>query len=132
MALLEIVSAKLAKVNSKRILRVLVMTKRNKFSRPFTKASLKYLSGEYQKVEAHRIQNEISVYEIVDAFGAKNIETDIFQELNEIIHQIAKEEDALKTIANIDSDTCLLTNLWVWAHLFNKTVQMSASNTPDE
>ena len=132
MGLLEIVSAKLAKVNANRIRRVLAMTKRNKFSKPATKASLKYLSGEYHKDGSQKIQNEISVYEIVDAFGAKNIESDIFHELNQIIHKIAVEEDALKTIANIDSDTCLLTNLWVWAHLFNKSLKMSASNSPDE
>ena len=81
--------------------RVLKVCKRNSDSRNVLLEACNFQNSEYNKLDAPELlYNEISIFELVEAFGAMNIDIEIFDKIDIVIDKCAAEKDVLKVKKN--------------------------------
>lgn len=107
------------KVRVKDVKRVLNVCVRNTDHKEVLESANQYLSTEYNKHDINELKEEVSVFDLIESFGAMNIDVSIFKNLSQVVDKVATEKDIEKAIKNINSNKDLETSFWVLSHLIS-------------
>jgi hypothetical protein len=111
------VKSKNPKIKSKDVLRVLQVCSRNQDSVSVLSSANIFLNYEYSKKGAiQNLQEKVSVYDLVDAYGVMNMDLSIFNGLDVVVDKVAHKEDIFLAMSNIEANKDICTSYWILAH----------------